>query len=440
MTLETLESTAPTTEVGSYFVSNYPPFSQWKREHVPALRETLAAPPRDEVDLGLYLHIPFCRKRCKFCYFRVYTDQNAKAIERYVEALAREVELLSQSPVIAGRPLRFVYFGGGTPSYLGARQLRSLYERLHASVSWDDAREVTFECEPGTLSLEKVRTLKEIGVTRVSLGVENFSDTVLEVNGRAHLSPEVGRAYDWIREVGFPQVNIDLIAGMIGETDENWSACIERAREMAPDNITIYQMELPHNTLISKEIKELGVTSPIAGWATKRRWVSEAMDTLQAAGYHISSGNELVRNPETDRFVYRDSVWRGCDLMATGVASFGHLQGLHYQNLDQMEEYIQTLAGGELPINRALPVSREQQLIREFILQMKEGQVDTAALARKFGVDPQVPFGEAMARQAAAGYLTVTPGGPVLTRKGLLQVDSLLPEYFEPEFRQVRYT
>lgn len=440
MTLQTLESTAPTTEVGSYFVSNYPPFSQWKREHVPALESVLAAPPVHEVDLGLYLHIPFCRKRCKFCYFRVYTDQNAKAIERYVEALAREVDLLSRSPVIAGRPLRFVYFGGGTPSYLGARQLRSLYERLHASVSWDNAREVTFECEPGTLSLEKVKTLKEIGVTRVSLGVENFNDTILEANGRAHLSPEIARAYDWIREVGFPQVNIDLIAGMIGETDENWSACIERAKAMSPDNITIYQMELPHNTIISKEIKDLGITSPIAGWATKRRWVSEAIDTLAAAGYHVSSGNELVKNPETDRFVYRDSVWRGCDLMATGVASFGHLQGVHYQNLDQMEEYIQSLADGQLPINRALPVTREQQLIREFVLQMKEGRVDTAALARKFEIDPMQLFGDAMRRQEAAGYLTVTSDGPVLTRKGLLQVDSLLPEYFEPQFRQVRYT
>lgn len=440
MTLQTLESTAPTTEVGSYFVSNYPPFSQWKRDHVPVLRERLSQTPANDVDLGLYLHIPFCRKRCKFCYFRVYTDQNAKAIERYVEALAREVELLSQTSVIAGRPLRFVYFGGGTPSYLGARQLRSLYERLHASVSWDNAREVTFECEPGTLSLDKVKTLKEIGVTRVSLGVENFSDKVLEANGRAHLSPEIGRAYDWIRDVGFPQVNIDLIAGMIGETDENWTACVERARAMSPDNITIYQMELPHNTIISKEIKDLGITSPIAGWATKRRWVSEAMDTLTASGYHISSGNELVKNPETDRFVYRDSVWRGCDLMATGVASFGHLQGVHYQNLDQMEEYIQTLSAGELPLNRALPVTPEQQLIREFVLQMKEGRVDAATLAVKFGVDPMVKFGDAMRRQATAGYLEVTPAGPVLTRKGLLQVDSLLPEYFEPEFRQVRYT
>jgi len=119
MTLQTLESTAPTTEVGSYFVSNYPPFSQWKREHVPALESVLAAPPVHEVDLGLYLHIPFCRKRCKFCYFRVYTDQNAKAIERYVEALAREVDLLSRTPVIAGRPLRFVYFGGERPVISG---------------------------------------------------------------------------------------------------------------------------------------------------------------------------------------------------------------------------------------------------------------------------------------------------------------------------------
>lgn len=407
---------------------------------MPALQSVLDSPPAHEVDLGLYLHIPFCRKRCKFCYFRVYTDQNAKAIERYVEALAREVDLLSRSPVIAGRPLRFVYFGGGTPSYLGARQLRSLYERLHASVSWDNAREVTFECEPGTLSLDKVKTLKEIGVTRVSLGVENFNDTILEANGRAHLSPEIARAYGWIREVGFPQVNIDLIAGMIGETDENWSACIERAKAMSPDNITIYQMELPHNTIISKEIKDLGITSPIAGWATKRRWVSEAIDTLSAAGYHVSSGNELVKNPETDRFVYRDSVWRGCDLMATGVASFGHLQGVHYQNIDQMEEYIQSLSDGRLPINRALPVTPEQQLIREFVLQMKEGQVDTAALARKFEIDPMQAFGDAMRRQEAAGYLTVTPAGPVLTRKGLLQVDSLLPEYFEPQFRQVRYT
>src|SRR6516164_9403716 len=219
MTTDVLNTTGPAeaTEVGSYFIANYPPFSQWKPEFLPDFLAALDAPaPRPDPPLGLYLHIPFCRKRCRFCYFRVYTDQNARAIERYAEALAREVELLCQRPAVAGRKLKFVYFGGGTPSYLSSRQLKSLRDRLHASVSWDQAEEVTFECEPGTLSLEKVKTLKEIGITRVSLGIENFSDAILEANGRAHLSPEILRAYGWIQDAKFDQVNIDLIAGMVG--------------------------------------------------------------------------------------------------------------------------------------------------------------------------------------------------------------------------------
>ncbi|OYW24369.1 MAG: coproporphyrinogen III oxidase, partial [Planctomycetales bacterium 12-60-4] len=122
MSLETVD----VTEVGSYFVSNYPPFSLWDRAYVSEARTAFESEPDRSVPLGLYLHIPFCRKRCKFCYFRVYTNQNAKAIERYVEALAREVELLKDLPAIQGRKLKFVYFGGGTPSYLSSKQLRFL--------------------------------------------------------------------------------------------------------------------------------------------------------------------------------------------------------------------------------------------------------------------------------------------------------------------------
>ena len=431
---------AETTEVGSYFVSNYPPFSQWTREQVPDIFSALDAAPEASVPMGLYLHIPFCRKRCRFCYFRVYTTQNAKAIEQYVEALAKEVELLSHRRGVQHRELQFVYFGGGTPSYLSAKQLRFLRDELHRSVSWDHAREVTFECEPGTLNLEKLQTLKDIGVTRVSLGVENFHDAILEENGRAHLSPEIFRAYDWIQQVGFPQVNVDLIAGMIGETDDNWAKCIAQVQKMAPDNITIYQMELPFNTLISKEMKEHGVASPVANWSTKRRWVSEAMDTLLAAGYHVSSGNELVKNSETDRFLYRDNLFRGSDILASGVSSFGHFQGVHYQNLDQLEDYFQTVSRGELPINRALRPTPHQLLIREFVLRMKEGEVPAGEFRTKYGVDVLEEFAEPLANQQAKGYVTVSGDDVRLTRKGLLQVDSLLTEYFEPEHRAVRYT
>jgi oxygen-independent coproporphyrinogen-3 oxidase len=431
---------AEVTEVGSYFVSNYPPFSQWTREDVPEILATLDREPDRSVPLGLYLHIPFCRKRCRFCYFRVYTNQNARAIERYVEALAQEVELLSHRRGVRDRELQFVYFGGGTPSYLSAKQLRFLRDELHRWVSWDHAREVTFECEPGTLSLEKVQTLKDIGVTRVSLGVENFNDAILEENGRAHLSPEIFRAYDWLKQAGFPQINVDLIAGMIGETDTNWMKCIVLVREMAPDNITVYQMELPFNTLISREMKEHGSAAPVASWSTKRRWVSQAMDALLGDGYHVSSGNELVKNPANDRFLYRDNLFRGSDILASGVSSFGHFQGVHYQNLDQLEDYFEAVESGKLPINRALRPTAHQLLIRELVLRMKEGEVPASELRSKYGVDPLEEFAEPLANQQAKGYLTVAGDQIRLTRKGLLQVDSLLTEYFEPAHRAVRYT
>src|SRR5436189_5992737 len=144
------DSTQEKTGLGNYFVANYPPFSAWKPEHLPAARAALESAPRPGTPLGLYLHIPFCRKRCKFCYFRVYTDKNARDIETYLAALVREVELYSQRPIVGGRALQFFYFGGGTPSYLSAAQLTSLVERLKVLLPWDGAAEVTFECEPGT--------------------------------------------------------------------------------------------------------------------------------------------------------------------------------------------------------------------------------------------------------------------------------------------------
>ena len=433
-------TTETPTDVGSYFIANYPPFSVWDQRHVPEIRRALESAPDRSVPMGLYIHIPFCRKRCRFCYFRVYTNQNAQAIENYVQALEREFQLLSKEPGVKDRMLRFAYFGGGTPSYLSSKQLRSLHDRLSEYLTWQTAEEVTFECEPGTLSLEKVKTLKEIGVTRVSLGVENFNDQILEENGRAHLSPEVFRAYDWLNQVGFPQINVDLIAGMIGETDANWASCVERVKEMEPDNITIYQMELPFNTLIARDMQEHGVSSPIAGWSTKRRWVSEAMDTLFEAGYHISSGNELVRNMATDHFVYRDHLFRGSDILATGVSSFGHFQGVHYQNFDQLDQYVRTVGSGELPIHRAMVPTAHQKLIREMCLQLKEGKLSARPFRAKFGVDIRQEFAEPLKNQEAAGYLTVEGDEIRLTRRGLLQVDTLLPEYFEPEHRAIRYT
>src|SRR6185436_16739484 len=189
-----------------------------------------------------------------FCYFRVYTDKNAQDVAQYLDVLAREWEMYAALPSVAGRPLNFVYFGGGTPSFLSTQQLQGLVDRLTAVTPWTGAEEITFECEPGTLTESKLAVIRRLGVTRLSLGVENFDDRILELNGRAHRSPEIGQAYRFARSLGFPQINIDLIAGMLGETDENWRRCVEQTVALEPDSVTIYQMELPFNTTITKDL------------------------------------------------------------------------------------------------------------------------------------------------------------------------------------------
>lgn len=433
----TAESTK--TEVGSYFIANYPPFSQWTADALGDVRAALAAPPRD-VPLGLYLHIPFCRKRCKFCYFRVYTDKAAPDVERYVSALAREIELVSRLGVMGGRPFRFVYFGGGTPSFLSARQLTSLVDRLRANINWQHAEEVTFECEPGTLSQSKLATLKELGVTRLSLGIENFSDAILEENGRAHLSAEIYKAWDWIAALDFPNVNIDLISGMVGETWDNWKDCIRRTIELSPDSVTIYQMELPFNTVYSRDILGHQIETPVADWPTKRAWQNYAYDELLAAGYQISSAYTLVKDKAKVNFSYRDNLWRGSDLLATGVASFGHVSGVHYQNLTEWGNYLESLEAGELPLYRGLRPTPHQLLVREMILQLKTGEIDADYFRRKFGVQILDDWREAWREYAGDGYLTLDGDRVTLTREGLLRVDSLLPAFFEPEHQGVRYT
>ncbi len=428
------------TTVGNYFVSNYPPFSFWKPELADEVLAAMERPPKPNTPLGVYLHIPFCRKRCHFCYFKVYTDKDSTAIRGYIDAALKEMALYAGKPVIGGRKASFVYFGGGTPSYLSVDQLKYLTDGMKKLISWEGVEEVTFECEPGTLTCHKLAAIREMGVTRLSLGVENFDDHILEINGRAHHSKEIARAYHYARELGFPQINIDLIAGMVEETDANWKECVRKTIEMSPDSVTIYQMEIPYNTGIYKEMKAAGkLVAPVADWEVKRAWVAYAFGELEKAGYTVGSAYTAVKSKEKTKFVYRDRLWAGADLLGLGVASFGHIQGTHYQNQHDFETYVKAIHEGKLPVFRALTPTEDERLIREFVLQLKLGQVSCDYFQKKFGVDVRVRFAEPLRTLHDWGFGEVEGDKVKLNRDGLLQVDRLLHEFFLPEHKNARY-
>jgi oxygen-independent coproporphyrinogen-3 oxidase len=334
-----------------------------------------------------------------------------------------------------------VYFGGGTPSYLSVPQLQELTSRMKELIPWDEAEEVAFEAEPGTLNEKKLEALREIGVTRLSLGVEHFDDHILESNGRAHRSGEVDRAYNFARGLGFEHINIDLIAGMMNDTEELWKKAVARAVEMQPDCLTIYQMEVPHNTGIYKQMQADGkVTAPVADWETKRAWVSYAFDEFVKSGYTVTSAYTVVKDPSKIKFVYRDSLWEGSDLLPLGVASFGHLGGIHLQNQADMQPYIETIERGESAIFRAYATSPEERFIREFILKLKLGASRPSYYQKKFGEDVTKRFAPQLHWMQEEGFMKLGDDRIELTRDGLLQVDRLLHEFFLPHHRSNRYT
>jgi oxygen-independent coproporphyrinogen III oxidase len=427
-------------EVGNLFVANYPPFSAWSGAELPRVRAALAAPPRPGADFGLYLHLPFCRKRCKFCYFRVFTEMDSARINRYLAALGREIELYGELPATAGRPLRFVYFGGGTPSLLSVRQLTGLVERMRQVMPWDGVEEVTFECEPGTLTRSKLAAVREIGVTRLSLGVENFDDEILRANGRAHLSAEIYRVMPWISELAFDQLNIDLIAGMVGESWPTWRESVRRTIELAPDSVTIYQLELPYNTEFSHSVLGGSLGQPLSDWQTRRDWQRYAFERLGEAGYEPSSAYTLVRRGKPCHFVYRDAVWHGCDMLGTGISSFSHVNGCHFQNTATWGEYLEEMEAGRLPLARGFVPSRRELLTREVALQLKLGRLDATYFQQKFGVDVRVEFAAAWERLRQRGMLAPRSDRIEVSDDGLLRVDQLLPELYDERYRNARYS
>jgi oxygen-independent coproporphyrinogen-3 oxidase len=230
---------------------------------------------------------------------------------------------------------------------------------------------------------------------------------------------------------------------MLGETDEGWRENVRQTIALDPDSVTIYQMELPFNTTISHDLLKgtHRFAQAPANWSVKRRWVREAFEALERAGYEIGSAYTAVRNKARTRFVYRDKLWEGADLAGLGVASFGHVNGVHMQNLDQWGPYSAAIRRGSLALSRAYRPSPDERLIRELVLQLKRGGIRPAYFRDKYGVDVLDRFREPLASLDADGYLLARgPEAVTLTREGLLRVDVLLRRFFLPEHSDVRYT
>ena len=423
---------------GNYFVAAYPPFSCWNEADLRVSQRALSR-SNDQAPFGLYLHLPFCAKRCPYCYYLSYDDKRDE-LDDYLHALVKELKMYAAKPALANREVGFVYFGGGTPSLLSDTRIHRLLSELQEIFPWTQAQEVTFECAPQTVTPSKMKALRDAGVTRISLGVQSLNDEVLQKNGRIHLVSDVERAFPIIRQHGFDVINLDLMVGLVGETDETFFDSLERVIEMSPESVTIYQLEIPLYTPLYRALRDGTLSAQPASWSVKRERLRRAFKRLEEVGYTVRSAYAAVRDPVQHRFVYQEDQYRGADLLGIGVASFSYLRGVHQQNLTSLESYLKSLQADRLPIQRAYALNDAERLVREFVLQLKLGKVEAQHFRRKYDIEITARFAEPLRRLAKEGWLVYNDDGVTLTRDGLLRADHLLSAFYLPKHQVERYS
>ena len=229
------------------------------------------------------------------------------------------------------------------------------------------------------------------------------------------------------------------MVGLMGETPEQWRDSVNRIMDLRPESVTIYQTEIPYNTLLYKHLSQGCLPAIPVSWEIKRWRLDEAFSQLEHGGYTVVSAYAAVRDPEHHRFRYQEHLWRGGDMLGLGVASFSYLQGLHFQNQVTLDHYCEHVERGEWPLKRAYELTPHDQLVREFILQLKFGEVSIDTFQSKFGVDIRKAFEEPLYTLMAEGYLLCTPHAVRLTCQGVLQADRLLPFFYDREFKDARY-
>jgi oxygen-independent coproporphyrinogen-3 oxidase len=369
---------------------------------------------------SLYIHIPFCRAKCAYCDFNSYAGQE-HLISAYVDALLREATLWAEQGMV-GR-VETLYFGGGTPSLLSVADAARLIDGLRGLFDVGGDAEVTLEANPESVDEAHLRALRELGVNRLSLGVQSFDDADLRFLGRIHDAARAEAAYRAAREAGFDSVSIDLIFGLLGQTVARWRKSLERAAELGPDHLSLYALTVEEGTPLEHRIAMGGCPEPDAdAQADMYVWSVERLATAGYEQYEISNwalpGHRCRHNL---------TYWRAEPYLGLGAGAHSYVDGRRLANVRPPVEYIRLVeTHGAQPCAPTWVESREEpDADREASdavilgLRLTDG-VSLDALSERFGIDVGGRYVGQIADLRRLGLLESVDGRIRLTERGRL--------------------
>ena len=282
--------------------------------------------------LGIYLHVPYCLRKCRYCDFNSYPleGQGSGRLDRFLGSVKRESELRAGDPEIASAQARTLYMGGGTPTILSGRQLADLIGAVRGAFDLKPGAEVTIEANPGTIDREKLIELREAGVNRISLGVQSLSDRLLKFLGRIHTARESLRAIELVREAGFHNLNLDLIFAIPGQTVEDWRTTLELALQADPQHLSLYSLSIEPGTQFY-EMCQQGELEPTEE-ELELAMFQQAIEMLCAAGYQHYEISNFAQNGY--RCQHSQRYWRNGEYLGLGPGAHSFWGGVRWRNID----------------------------------------------------------------------------------------------------------
>lgn len=374
--------------------------------------------------LGIYIHIPFCKKKCKYCDFISFSCYTEKE-EQYVEALLKEINNADVSSIYE---ISTIYIGGGTPSLIDSKSIKNILEKIYDKFRLAPNAEVTIEINPGTITKEKLKDYKNAGINRISIGLQSTKNRILELIGRIHTYEEFLNTYNLVKEVGFENINIDLMLAIPTQTEEELLESVNNVIFLNPAHISLYSLILEENTELENLVNEKKLELVDENLERNMYWKTKKL--LEENGYnHYEISNFAKKGKESKHNV---SCWNQEEYLGFGLAAHSYHRKKRYSNTTNLDEYIRNINVDEYEKN--VEVHEEQNKpsqMREFMmigLRKIEG-VKISDFERKFRINPLFYFRFEISKLTDEGLLEVDLDNIKLTKKGLDLANQVFEEF-----------
>lgn len=378
-------------------------------------------------ELGIYIHMPFCKQKCYYCDFVSYTNKELR-IKEYIDCVIKEIN----SYELEKYNVTTIYIGGGTPSFIDGYDIKRIIENIrnklqNNNTKWEEI-EITIEVNPGTITAEKLRNYKEAGINRISVGLQATQDKLLKQIGRIHNYQDFLNTYKLLKQVGFENINVDLMIGLPNQHIKDLKESLEKIVDLNPTHISVYSLIVEEGTPINNLLEEGKIELPDEEQERRMYWYVK--DFLELKGYnHYEISNFSKKGKESK---HNMNCWNQEQYIGIGAAAHSYLNDVRYSNTSNLEEYIKNIKENNIEKNRNIEEEQTLENKRNEFMMLgfrKIEGVDIAKFKEKFIDNPIFLYKDKIKKLTDEGLIEVDLNNIRLTSKGLDLANIVFEEF-----------